>query len=821
VSRRGSIDWLCLPRFDSHACFAALLGTSDNGRWLLGPLDEDAVSTRRYLDGSFVLETVHRTATGSVRVTDLMPMADGRADVLRRVEGLEGSVRMVHEWVVRFGYGETRPWVSRRSDDREGRTDTIISAVAGPDMLVLRGQRLPRSSDGRHVDEFDVTAGEVLTFSTTWFPSHEPVPPPLEVESRIEHTVRLSQSWTAMSDYDGPYADAVTRSLLVLRILSHGVTGGIVAAPTTSLPEDPGGVRNWDYRFCWLRDAALTLESLLGCGYLHEVQSWRGWLMRAVAGDPADLQILYRVDGGRDILELELPHLPGYAASKPVRIGNGAVGQRQTDVLGEVMISLEHARTRGLPESADSWNLQRALIDNLADHWEQPDNGLWEIRGPLQHFTHSRAMVWAAFDRAVRGVEEHGLPGPVERWRALREQVRDEVLTQGFNTTRNTFVQHYETSEVDASLLTLGSIGIVDGDDPRMLGTIRGGGSAARRSRAPLPDPYRCRRPPRRRAPLPRLLLLARHGIRPGRDDAGGDGAHGPPRPPPQRPRAAVGGVRPRPRADGGQLPTGLLAPRSRGSRPGARRGERRQRHRPTDPRRSTVRGADVTVAHVTTETERVVATAASLRNDAVLAPSLCPGWSRGHVLTHLARNADALARVCAVALRDEPGTMYPSQQARDDEIEQGARRPAAAQAADIVDSAARLATLLSALGPEHADVAVERVPGGPSITVGSVAFMRLREVALHHVDLDACFRLDQLDPELVDLLLADAVDRLRRHPEAPSVRLVTLEGRSHVVRDGGTIVTGSPPGLLLWVARSRTDDVTIDGPPPTLPFGG
>jgi maleylpyruvate isomerase len=233
------------------------------------------------------------------------------------------------------------------------------------------------------------------------------------------------------------------------------------------------------------------------------------------------------------------------------------------------------------------------------------------------------------------------------------------------------------------------------------------------------------------------------------------------------------------------------------------------------------VRGADVTVAHVTTETERVVATAASLRNDAVLAPSLCPGWSRGHVLTHLARNADALARVCAVALRDEPGTMYPSQQARDDEIEQGARRPAAAQAADIVDSAARLATLLSALGPEHADVAVERVPGGPSITVGSVAFMRLREVALHHVDLDACFRLDQLDPELVDLLLADAVDRLRRHPEAPSVRLVTLEGRSHVVRDGGTIVTGSPPGLLLWVARSRTDDVTIDGPPPTLPFGG
>ncbi|WP_141845599.1 glycoside hydrolase family 15 protein [Humibacillus xanthopallidus] len=473
VSRRGSIDWLCLPRFDSHACFAALLGTPEHGRWLLGPVDEDAVSTRSYVDGSFVLETVHRTATGSVRVTDLMPIADRRADVLRRVEGLDGTVRMVHEWVVRFGYGATRPWVSRRADDREGRTDTIISAVAGPDMLVLRGQRLPRSSDGRHVDEFDVAAGEVLTFSTTWFPSHEPVPAPLEVDSRIEHTLRLSQTWTAMSDYEGPYLDAVTRSLLVLRILSHGVTGGIVAAPTTSLPEDLGGVRNWDYRFCWLRDAALTLEALLGCGYLHEVQSWRGWLLRAVAGDPEDMQILYCIDGGRDILERELPHLPGYAASSPVRIGNGAVSQRQTDVLGEVMISLEHARSRGLKESADSWNLQCALVDNLADHWEQPDNGLWEIRGPLRHFTHSRAMVWAAFDRAVRGVEVHGLPGPVERWRALREQVREEVLTRGFDADRNTFVQHYDTTEVDASLLTLGSIGIVDGDDPRMLGTIR------------------------------------------------------------------------------------------------------------------------------------------------------------------------------------------------------------------------------------------------------------------------------------------------------------------------------------------------------------
>jgi GH15 family glucan-1,4-alpha-glucosidase len=473
VSRRGSVDWLCLPRFDSHACFAALLGTPDHGRWLLGPADEDAVSTRRYVHGSFVLETVHRTPTGAVRVTDLMPIADGRADVLRRVEGLEGSVRMVHEWVVRFGYGQTRPWVTRRRDDREGRSDHIISAIAGPDMLVLRGQRLPHSRDGHHVDEFDVRAGEVLTFSTTWFPSHQPVPPPLEVDARVDHTVRLSQSWTARSDYAGPYADAVTRSLLVLRILSHGVTGGIVAAPTTSLPEDIGGVRNWDYRFCWLRDAALTLESLLGCGYLDEVELWRGWLLRAVAGDPEDMQILYRVDGARDIVERELPHLPGYAASSPVRIGNAAVSQRQTDVLGEVMIALEHARSRGLKESEDSWNLQCALVGHLADHWDEPDNGLWEIRGPLRHFTQSRAMVWAAFDRAIRGVEVHGLPGPVERWRAMREQVRAEVLTKGYDAERNTFVQHYDTTDVDASLLTLSSIGLVDGDDPRMLGTIR------------------------------------------------------------------------------------------------------------------------------------------------------------------------------------------------------------------------------------------------------------------------------------------------------------------------------------------------------------
>ncbi|EWT01845.1 glucoamylase [Intrasporangium oryzae NRRL B-24470] len=473
VSRRGSVDWLCLPRFDSHACFAALLGTPEHGRWLIGPVDPDAVTTRRYVGNSFVLETTHETSTGRVTVTDLMPLGDGRADILRRIEGIEGTVRMTHEWVVRFGYGRTRPWVTRHTEDREGRTDEIITAVAGPDMLVLRGARLPHAQDGHHVDEFDVAEGEVLTFSTTWFPSREEVPPPLRVRSRISETLALSNRWAGNSGYHGAYADAVTRSLLVLRVLSHGVTGGIVAAPTTSLPEDFGGERNWDYRFCWLRDAALTLEALLGCGYVEETREWRDWLLRAVAGDPEDMQIMYCIDGSRDLPERVLSHLPGYAGSRPVRIGNAAVDQRQTDVLGEVMIALEHARSRGLTESTESWHLQRALVNHLARHWEEPDNGLWEIRGPLRHFTHSRVMVWAAFDRAIRAVEEHGLHGPVEHWRELRDRVRHEVLEKGWNEEKQTFVQHYDTTEVDASLLTLSAVGFIEGDDPRMVGTIR------------------------------------------------------------------------------------------------------------------------------------------------------------------------------------------------------------------------------------------------------------------------------------------------------------------------------------------------------------
>ncbi len=467
VGLDGSVDWLCLPRFDSPACFAALLGDPDNGRWLIGPEGQHE-STRRYLDDTEVLETTHVTPTGSVRVVDVMPVGDGRADLVRRVVGVDGTVRMRHEWVVRPAYGRVRPWVRREL----AQGTEVIVAIAGPDKLVLRGDRLPTSEDGHHRDSFEVRAGDELTFSMTWVPSHRQVPPFLGFDERIEATVTRARRWASYCTYQGPYREQVLRSLITLRLMTHGATGGIVAAPTTSLPEHFGGVRNWDYRFCWLRDASLTLEALLACGYSAEARLWRDWLLRAVAGDPDDLQIMYTVDGGRDLPERELPHLLGYEGSLPVRIGNGAVAQKQTDVLGEVMIALEMAREMCVPETEDSWSLQRTLVDGLATHWDEPDNGLWEVRGPLRHFTHSRVMVWVAFDRAVRAVEEHGFDGPVGRWRTLRDSIREEVLTRGYDAARNTFVQHYDTTEVDASLLVLPLVGFVDGDDPRMLGTI-------------------------------------------------------------------------------------------------------------------------------------------------------------------------------------------------------------------------------------------------------------------------------------------------------------------------------------------------------------
>ena len=469
VGTDGSVDWLCLPRFDSPACFAALLGDPDNGRWLLGPVHaEDATVTRRYVGHSALLETTFTTPTGTVVLLDVMPTGDGRADLVRRITCVSGTVRMRHDWVVRYDYGRIRPWVSRHHSHGE----ETITAVAGPDKVILRGPRLPVASDGHHRDEFDVHEGDVLVFSTTWVRSWRETPPRIGYDDRIEATRLDGEQWAATCVTDVPHREMVVRSLLTLRLLSHDETGGIVAAPTTSLPEDFGGERNWDYRFCWLRDASLTLESLLAAGFTEEAEQWRLWLLRAIAGDPGDMEIMYTVDGGRQLPERELAHLTGYAGSRPVRVGNGAVVQRQTDVLGEVMIALHDAREAGIHETRDSWSLQRRLVDELAEHWDEPDNGLWEIRGKLQHFTHSRVMVWVAFDRAVRAVEEFGLEGPVERWRELRELVRAEVLERGFDDERGTFTQHYDTTEVDASLLNLPLVGFLPPDDPRVLGTI-------------------------------------------------------------------------------------------------------------------------------------------------------------------------------------------------------------------------------------------------------------------------------------------------------------------------------------------------------------
>ena len=467
IGINGSLDWMCLPQFDSPACFAGLLGHDDNGHWLLGPVGEHTAE-RRYVGDTAVLETTYRTETGEIRVTDLMPTGERRADVVRRVEGVRGTVSVKHRWVVRFDYGRVRPWVHR--EDVAGRP--AIIAVAGPDKLVLTGPRLPTAHDGTHEETFDVEEGDQLDFTLTWVPSYRGMPDALAVDERLAHTLERQQAWADACRYDGPWRREVVRSLVTLRGLTHVDTGGIVAAPTTSLPEDFGGERNWDYRYCWLRDAALTLESLLAAGRADNAHHWRDWLLRAIAGDPADMQVMYTVEGGRNLPERELDGLAGYAGSLPVRVGNGAVDQRQTDVLGEVLSALSMARNHGVTETRDSWSMQRTLVNQLAENWQEPDNGLWEVRGERRHFTHSRVMVWAAFDRVIEGVERHGLEGPVEDWRRIRDEVREEIMERGYDAARNTFTQHYDTDEVDASLLVLPMVRFISGDDPKMLGTI-------------------------------------------------------------------------------------------------------------------------------------------------------------------------------------------------------------------------------------------------------------------------------------------------------------------------------------------------------------
>lgn len=466
LSRSGSIDWWCPPRFDAAACFAALLGDPGNGRWLLTAVDATSI-TRAWRGDSFVLDTTVRTPTGTAVLTDALPTREHGAEIVRRVRVIDGTVRFRHEWVVRFGYGAVQPWVHR--------VPGAIQAVAGPDRLLLRGDRLP-VADGRvhlHQDDFTLAAGEQAEWSLLWTPSWEPAPEPTDGASALDDAVDGWGRWARRSHYRGSYREEVVRSLLVLRLLSHRDTGGIVAAATTSLPEDPGGERNWDYRFCWLRDAAMTLQALLEHGYREEAQAWRQWLLRAVAGDPADLQIVYGIDGRRDLTERELDHLAGYAGSRPVRVGNAAVGQVQNDVLGEVMCALDLARECGIVESGDSWSLQTHLVEALIETWREPDRGIWEVRGAPRRFTHSAVMAWAALDRAVHAVTDHGLPGPAERWARVRDEIRAEVLDWGWDEELGSFVQSAGATHTDAALLQLAQVGFLPADDPRMIGTVR------------------------------------------------------------------------------------------------------------------------------------------------------------------------------------------------------------------------------------------------------------------------------------------------------------------------------------------------------------
>ncbi len=472
VGRDGSIDWLCLPRFDSASTFGALLGDEHHGRWLLAPIGADApdsgiTATRRYRDGSLILETTWDTPTGAVLVTEFMPSGNRRADVVRRVTGLRGRVRMGQQLRIRFGYAKALPWVRQAGTE----ADPVLLAVAGPDALAVHGPKLT-ATDHVHTSDFEVGEGETVDIVATWFPSHRDVPEVVDVEAELEATHHEWSTWTRHLTHDGPHRDHVIRSLILLRALTHEDTGGIVAAATTSLPEQAGGVRNWDYRYVWLRDASLTLDVLLDHGSLDEAAQWRMWLLRALAGDPADVQIMYGLAGERELPERELTSLPGYEGASPVRVGNGAVDQFQADVIGEVMVALHSAREAGVAEDSSSWSLQRALLTFTADNLEKRDNGIWEMRGEPQYFTHSRAMMWAAFDRGVRAIDDFGLEGERERWLSLRDGLAEEIEAQGFDADRGTYVQHYGGRDVDASLLQLAQVGYVAYDDERMLGTV-------------------------------------------------------------------------------------------------------------------------------------------------------------------------------------------------------------------------------------------------------------------------------------------------------------------------------------------------------------
>ena len=464
VARDGSIDWLCFPRFDSGACFAALLGAPDHGRWQIAPAGDIRAVRRRYRDGTLILETEYETDTGGVTVIDWMPLRDDAPNVQRMVVGQRGQVAMRMELVIRFDYGAVVPWVRR--------THGGIRATAGPDTLYCRADVPLRGEDLRTVAEFMVSSGQHLAFELAWTSTYAPAPQQHDAAQSLRETEEWWQTWSGRCTEQGEWHEAVLRSLITLKALTYAPTGGVVAAPTTSLPEQLGGVRNWDYRYCWLRDATFTLYALMAGGYTEEARAWREWLINAVAGMPTQIQIMYGLAGERRLTELELPWLPGYEGSAPARIGNAAYQQRQLDIYGEVMDALYLTRRSGLEPDENAWRVQRALMQSLETAWAAPDEGIWEVRGPKRHFTHSKVMAWVAVDRAIKSVEAFGLPGPAERWRRLRAAIHEQVCREGFDPQLNSFVQYYGSKDPDASLLMLPLVGFLPAGDPRIRGTV-------------------------------------------------------------------------------------------------------------------------------------------------------------------------------------------------------------------------------------------------------------------------------------------------------------------------------------------------------------
>ena len=464
LGRDGSIDWCCFPRFDSGACFSALLGGPDAGRWVLSPSEPFRVISRRYRHDTLILESVMETDSGSVRSIDFMPPRGEEPDIVRIVEGLSGSVAMKTELTMRFDYGNIVPWV-RRIDD-------ALVAIAGPDALCLHSPIETHGEDMKTVARFTVTAGKRVPFVLTWFPSHRPVPGAIDPESALTDTEEFWLDWAGSTVSTGDYHEEIRQSLLVLKAVTYEPTGGIVAAPTTSLPEMPGGTRNWDYRYCWLRDATLTLLAMLRSGAKAEAEAWRQWLLRAVAGDPADLQIMYGLAGERRLDERTLEWLPGYEGSTPVRVGNAASEQLQLDVYGDVLDAMYQTRVQGGAPDDNIWALMRKLLEWLEDGWRLADHGIWEVRGPARHFTHSKVMAWVAFDRAIRGHEEFGREGPVERWRTIRQEIHDEVMVRAWSQEKRSFTQSYDSSALDASVLLMPSVGFLAATDERFVSTV-------------------------------------------------------------------------------------------------------------------------------------------------------------------------------------------------------------------------------------------------------------------------------------------------------------------------------------------------------------